>query len=182
MCPFFLIVSTARNLKLNKTASKWLLACSRLSDSGQKAKEKSTRKSWRAGKGKGRAPAQALPSFLPFNFRVCAFSIQRTRRSRSMELAKCRSKHTVKHTTQTQVQSILLRVFLGRILFIFIHPLIKFRFKRTPTMESGLPVESLAQAILSLSCVYLLFHPTATFPPSVLLLKRSKAGILVLKK
>ena len=44
MCPFFLIVSTARNLKLNKTASKWLLACSRLSDSGQKAKEKSTRK------------------------------------------------------------------------------------------------------------------------------------------
>ena len=44
MCPFFLIVSTARNLKLNKTASKWLLACSGLSDSGQKAKEKSTRK------------------------------------------------------------------------------------------------------------------------------------------
>ena len=120
MCPFFLIVSTARNLKLNKTASKWLLACSRLSDSGQKAKEKSTRKSWRAGKGKGRAPAQALPSFLSFNFRVCAFSIQRTRRSRSMELAKCRSKHTVKHTTQTQVESILLRVFF-RSYFVYFH-------------------------------------------------------------
>ena len=44
MCPFFLIVSTTRNLELNKTASKWLLACSRLSDSREQAKEKSTRK------------------------------------------------------------------------------------------------------------------------------------------
>ena len=68
-------------------------------------------KSWRAGKGRGEAPVEALPSFIPFYFRVCAFSIQRTRRSRSLELAKYRSEQTVRHTTQTQVESILLRVF-----------------------------------------------------------------------
>lgn len=117
-------------------------------------------KSWRAGKGKGKAPVQALPSFLPF---------------RSLELAKCRSEQTVRHTTQTQVGSILLRVF--QVVFCL------FTYIQVPTdsnIESGLPVESLALAVLS--CVYLLFHPTATFPPSVLLLNRSKAGILVLKK
>ena len=31
--------------------------------------------------------APSLPSFLPFNFRVCAFSIQRTRLSQSLEQA-----------------------------------------------------------------------------------------------
>ena len=45
------------------------VACSRLSDSGEDAKE-----SWRG-------------SFLLFHFRVCAFSIQRTRLSRSLEQA-----------------------------------------------------------------------------------------------
>ena len=46
------------------------LACSRLSDSGEDAKEKGTRKVSGA-----------------FYFRVCAFSIQRTRLSRSLEHA-----------------------------------------------------------------------------------------------
>ena len=60
----------------DKQISKYLLvfvrvfvspvACSRLSGSGENAKEKSTRKVY---------------------FRVCAFSIQRTRLSRSLELA-----------------------------------------------------------------------------------------------
>ena len=44
-----------------------------------------------AGQEKGREreppPPPALPSFLPFHFRVCAFSIQRTRLSRSLEQA-----------------------------------------------------------------------------------------------
>ena len=39
------------------------------------------------GKRKGETSAPALSSFLPFYFRVCAFSIQRTRLSRSLELA-----------------------------------------------------------------------------------------------
>ena len=39
-------------------------------------------------KEKGREPAPAFPSFLPFYFRVCAFSIQRTRLSRSLEQAR----------------------------------------------------------------------------------------------
>ena len=43
------------------------VACPRLSDSGENAKEKGARKVGEAGK-----------SFLPFYFRVCAFSIQRT--------------------------------------------------------------------------------------------------------
>ena len=66
-----------------------ILACSRLSDSGEDAKEKGTRKVGGAGKRKkeGRDAAPALPSFLPFYFRVCAFSIQRTRLSRSLEQA-----------------------------------------------------------------------------------------------
>ena len=45
-----------------------------------------------AGREKGRereraSAAPALPSFLPFHFRVCTFSIQRTRLSRSLEQA-----------------------------------------------------------------------------------------------
>ena len=39
-------------------------------------------------KEKGREPAPAFPSFLPFYFRVCAFLIQRTRLSRSLEQAR----------------------------------------------------------------------------------------------
>ena len=53
------------------------LACSRLSDSGEDAKEKGTRKVGKKKKGR--------ESFLPFYFRVSAFSIQRTRLSRSLE-------------------------------------------------------------------------------------------------
>ena len=46
-------------------------------------------KSWRGGKKEGResSTAPVLPSLLPFYFRVCAFSIQRTRLSRSLEQA-----------------------------------------------------------------------------------------------
>ena len=54
------------------------LACSRLSDSGEDAKEKGTRKV-------GGAEKTVLPSFLPFYFRFCAFTIQRTRLSQSLE-------------------------------------------------------------------------------------------------
>ena len=48
------------------------IACSRLSDSGEEAKAK----------------GPALPSFLPFYFRVRAFSIQRPRLFKSLEQAK----------------------------------------------------------------------------------------------
>ena len=57
-----------------------MVACSITSDSGEDAKEKGMRKVGRAGK--------ALPSFLLFYFRVCAFSIQQTRLSRNLEQAK----------------------------------------------------------------------------------------------
>ena len=40
----------------------------------------------------------ALPSFLPFYFRVCAFSIQQTRLSRSLEQAKMNLKSTTIQT------------------------------------------------------------------------------------
>ena len=66
-------------LELLKLISAYIflsLACSGLSDSGEDAKERGTRKV--SGEGK---------SFLPFYFRVCAFSIQRTRLSRSLEQA-----------------------------------------------------------------------------------------------
>ena len=58
-------------------------ACSRLSDSAEDAKGKGTRKVvlFQALR------RERLPSFLPFYFRVCAFSIQRTRLSRSLEQA-----------------------------------------------------------------------------------------------
>ena len=53
-----------------------------------KRQRKRCAKSWRGGKKeKGRERAPALPSLLPFYFRVCAFSIQRTRLSRSLEQA-----------------------------------------------------------------------------------------------
>ena len=65
------------------------LAFSRLSDGGEDAKIKGTRKVGGAGKRKkGRdrqmitgSPAPSLPSFFPCYFRVCTFSIQRTRLS-----------------------------------------------------------------------------------------------------
>ena len=61
-----------------------VLACSRLSDSGEDAKVKGTRKvRWRGEKGE----APSLPSFLPFYFRLRAFSIQRAQLSRSLEQA-----------------------------------------------------------------------------------------------
>ena len=44
--------------------------------------------SWYTGTGRSKKWLQALPSFLPFYFRVCAFSIQRTRISRSLEQTK----------------------------------------------------------------------------------------------
>ena len=50
-------------------------------------KEKGRQKVGGAGREKGRERDPALPSFLPFYFRVCAFSIQRTRLSRSLEQA-----------------------------------------------------------------------------------------------
>ena len=53
--------------------SQYCLACFRLSDSGEDAKVKRTRK---------------VSSFLPFYFRLRAFLIQRTRLSRSQEQAK----------------------------------------------------------------------------------------------
>ena len=59
---------------------------SRLSDSGEEAKVKGTRKV--GGMGKREKEAPALPSFLPFYFRVRAFSIQRPRLSKSLEQAK----------------------------------------------------------------------------------------------
>ena len=64
------------------------LACSRLSDSGEDAKVKGTRKVGGAGKKGGKKEKEAaspLPSFLPFYFRVSAFSIQLTRPTRSLE-------------------------------------------------------------------------------------------------
>ena len=66
------------------------VACSRLSDSGEDAKEKGTRKVGGAGKRGGKKEgrtAPSLPSCLPFYFGVCAFSIQQTRISRSLEQA-----------------------------------------------------------------------------------------------
>ena len=63
------------------------LACYSLLDSGEEAKVKGTRKVGGAGK-KGRVRAPSLSSFLPFYFRVRAFSIQRARLSRSLEKAK----------------------------------------------------------------------------------------------
>ena len=57
------------------------VACSRLLDSGEDVKVKGARKRGRIGKKeKGR-------SFLSFYFYVCAFSIQHTRLSRSLEEA-----------------------------------------------------------------------------------------------
>ena len=50
-------------------------------------KEKGRQKVGGAGREKGRERDPALPSFLPFYFRVCAFSIQRTRLSPSLEQA-----------------------------------------------------------------------------------------------
>ena len=69
------------------------LACSRLSDSGEDAKEKGTRKVGGTGKrkkeGRESFAAPAIPSLLPFYSRVCALSIlfQRTRLSRSLKQA-----------------------------------------------------------------------------------------------
>ena len=70
---------TENVLELLKLISAYIflsLACSRLSDSREDAKEKGTRKVSGAGK-----------SFLPFYFRVCAFSLQPTRLTWSLEQA-----------------------------------------------------------------------------------------------
>ena len=78
-----------QGVKHGRIADSRTVACSRLSDSGKDAKEKAREKL--AGREKGReresSAAPALPSFLPFHFRVCAFSIQRTRLSRSLKQA-----------------------------------------------------------------------------------------------
>ena len=62
------------------------VTCSRLSDSGKEAKVKGAQKVGWVGKREKEAPA--LPSFLPFYFRVRAFSIQWPRLSKSLEQAK----------------------------------------------------------------------------------------------
>ena len=55
---------------------------------GEDAKERGARKVGGAGKTKKEVrAAPSLPSFLPFYFRDCAFSIQQTRISRSLEQA-----------------------------------------------------------------------------------------------
>ena len=66
------------------------VACSGLSESGEDAKVKGTRKGGGTGKRKkeGRerdSPAPSLPSFLPFYFRVRALSIQQARLTRSLD-------------------------------------------------------------------------------------------------
>ena len=62
------------------------LACSRLSDSGEDAKEIGTRNV--GGEAKRKKDGREFsPSFLPFYFRVCPFSIQRTRLTPSLEQA-----------------------------------------------------------------------------------------------
>ena len=66
------VVKTLQNRSLP------ILACSRLSDSGEEAKVKGTRKVGGGKKeidGRESSTAPALPSFLPFYFRVRAFSI-----------------------------------------------------------------------------------------------------------
>ena len=62
-----------RIFQMSYRTSQYCLACSRLSDSGEDAKVKGTRK---------------VGSFLPFYFRLRAFLIQRARLSRSQEQAK----------------------------------------------------------------------------------------------
>ena len=77
----------------NRSQQAWItytyLACSRLSDSGEDAKGKGTR----------------FPSFLPFFFffRVCAFSIQQTRLSRSLEQANTYLKRIAQRTNDVRV-------------------------------------------------------------------------------
>ena len=64
---------------------------------GEDAKEKGTRKVGGVVKRKKKgAAAPSLPSFLPFYFCVCAFWIQRTRLSRSLEQANCVIRQTIK--------------------------------------------------------------------------------------
>ena len=66
-----------------------ILACSRLSDSGEDGKVKGARKVGGAGGGGKRKKEAAfpLPNLLPFYFRVSAFSIQLARTTRSLEQA-----------------------------------------------------------------------------------------------
>ena len=75
------------------------LACSRLLAEWGRSESERQVKSWRGGKkekgkrkGERASAAAALPSFLRLYFRVCAFSIQRTRLSRSLEQANTQSK------------------------------------------------------------------------------------------
>ena len=64
-----------------------ILACSRLSDSGEDGKVKGGRK---VPGGGGKEAAFPLPSLLPFYFRVSAFSIQLARTTQSLEQANIR--------------------------------------------------------------------------------------------
>ena len=77
-------------VKLDKTANAaWFVACSRLSDSGEDAKIKGTRKvdgaKKRKRKGERGSVVPALPSFLPFYFSSSRFL--RPNVSRSLEQA-----------------------------------------------------------------------------------------------
>ena len=74
------------------------VACSRLSDSGGRRERKRHAKSWRGGKKEKERSCRAFsPQFgLPFYFCVCAFWIQRTRLSRSLEQANCVIRQTIK--------------------------------------------------------------------------------------
>ena len=70
-----------------------ILACSRLSDSGEDGKVKGARKVGGGGGGGGGRKKEAafpLPSLLPFYFRVSAFSIQLARTTQSLEQANIR--------------------------------------------------------------------------------------------
>ena len=64
-----------------------VIACPRLSDSGEDAKVKGTRKVGGSEKRKRKKTAPSLPSFLPFYFRLRAFAIQRALLFRSLEQA-----------------------------------------------------------------------------------------------
>ena len=73
---FFFFFRKKKNVEKFAAFSPVELACSRLSDSAEDAKVKGTRK-----------VAPSLPSFLPFYFRLRAFSTQRAQLSRSLEQA-----------------------------------------------------------------------------------------------
>ena len=81
------------------------VACSRLSDSGEHAKVKSTRdaKSWRGEK-------EERESFLPFYVCLRAFSTQRARLSRSLEQASLGDKGLFSNPNILQIADVVRRV------------------------------------------------------------------------